>query len=134
MEDVEGGGGGGGGEGFGRVPGGAGGADPNRGFAVVFLGQDGQAGGTSAAAPLWAATVALIDQDLKRKGLRETGYANPAIYWMGANSARLPAPPFHDVTTGNNLPYDAAPGWDFATGWGSMDGPAPAPPWVLFLK
>jgi kumamolisin len=122
------------GHGFRQVPDVSADADPATGFHIIFGGREGQAGGTSAAAPLWAATVALIDQDLKRKGLRETGYANPAIYWMGANSSRLPAPPFHDVTTGNNLAYDATPGWDFATGWGSMDGAALDAAWILYIK
>ncbi|HEX9099770.1 MAG TPA: S53 family peptidase [Candidatus Dormibacteraeota bacterium] len=122
------------GHGLRQVPDVAADADPATGFHIIFGGQEGQAGGTSAAAPLWAATVALIDQDLKRKGLRETGYANPAIYWMGANASRLPAPPFHDVTVGNNLAYDAAPGWDFATGWGSMDGAALDAAWILYIK
>jgi kumamolisin len=122
------------GHGFRQVPDVAADADPATGFHIIFGGQEGQAGGTSAAAPLWAATVALIDQDLKRKGLRETGYANPAIYWMGANASRLPAPPFHDVTVGNNLAYDAAPGWDFTTGWGSMDGAALDAAWILYIK
>ena len=117
-----------------QVPDVAANADPATGFHIIFGGQDGQAGGTSAAAPLWAATVALIDQDLKRKGLRETGFANPALYWMGANASRLPAPPFHDVTVGNNLAYDAAPGWDFTTGWGSMDGAALDAAWILYIK
>jgi subtilase family serine protease len=122
------------GHGFRQVPDVSADADPASGFHIIFGGQEGQAGGTSAAAPLWAATVALIDQDLKRKGLRETGYANPAIYWMGTNSSRLPAPPFHDVTVGNNLAYDATPGWDFATGWGSMDGAALDAAWILYIK
>jgi len=122
------------GHGFRQVPDVAADADPNSGFAIVFLGQDGEAGGTSAAAPLWAATVALIDQDLKRKGLRETGFANPAIYWMGANATKLPANPFHDVKGGNNLGFDATTGWDFATGWGSMDAAALDAAWILYIK
>jgi subtilase family serine protease len=109
-------------------------ADPNTGFHIIFGRQAGQAGGTSAATPLWAATVALIDQDLKKQGLRTVGFANPALYWMGANSSKLPAPPFHDVTTGNNLAYDAGPGWDFATGWGSMDASALDKAWILYIK
>ena len=117
-----------------QVPDVAANADPSTGFHIVFGGHEGQAGGTSAAAPLWAATVALIDQDLKRKGLRETGFANPAIYWMGANASRLPARPFHDVTGGNNLAFDAMPGWDFATGWGSMDGAALDAAWITYIK
>ena len=122
------------GHGFRQVPDVAADADPNSGFAIVFLGQDGEAGGTSAAAPLWAATVALIDQDLKRKGMRETGFANPAIYWMGANATKLPANPFHDVKVGNNLGFDATAGWDFATGWGSMDAAALDAAWILYIK
>ena len=122
------------GHGLRQVPDVAADSDPATGFHIIFGGQEGQAGGTSAAAPLWAATVALIDQDLKRKGLRETGYANPAIYWMGVNASRLPAPAFHDVTIGNNLAYNATPGWDFATGWGSMDGAALDAAWILYIK
>jgi kumamolisin len=91
-------------------------------------------GGTSASTPLWAATGALIHQDLKKKGLREVGFANPALYWMGANQSTLPASPFHDVTTGNNLGFDASSGWDFATGWGSMDGAALDIAWVRYIR
>lgn len=109
-------------------------ADPNTGFNIIFGGKEGQIGGTSAATPLWAATVALINQDLKKDGLRQAGFANPALYWMGQNSAKLPAPPFHDVTTGNNLAYAAGPGWDFATGWGSMDAAALDQAWILYIK
>src|SRR2546430_13422845 len=48
--------------------------DPSTGFHIIFGGRDGQAGGTSAATPLWAATVALVNQDLKQQGLREVGF------------------------------------------------------------
>ncbi len=109
-------------------------ADPSTGFHIVFGGREGQAGGTSAATPLWAATVALINQDLVQKGHREVGFANPALYWMGANQATLPARPFHDVTAGNNLAYDAGSGWDFVTGWGSMDAAALDAAWILYIK
>lgn len=122
------------GHGFRQVPDVSADADPATGFHIVFQGKDGQAGGTSASTPLWAATVALVNQDLKRKGLREVGFANPALYWMGENSSKLPAKPFHDVTTGNNLAYNADPGWDFATGWGSMDGAALDAAWTLYIK
>ena len=109
-------------------------ADPSTGFHIIFGGHDGQAGGTSAATPLWAATVALINQDLKKKGLREVGFANPALYWMGENAARLSPQPFHDVSAGNNLGFDAATGWDFATGWGSMDAAALDAAWIRYIK
>jgi subtilase family serine protease len=122
------------GQGMRQVPDVAGDADPESGFSFIFQGRAGQAGGTSAAAPLWAGTTALINQDLKKKGLREAGFANPALYWMGQNSAKLPAPPFHDVTSGNNLATDATPGWDFATGLGSMDAAALDQAWILYIK
>jgi kumamolisin len=122
------------GHGYRQVPDIAANANPSTGFHIVFGGQDGQAGGTSAATPLWAATIALINQDLKQKGLREVGFANPALYWMGENSSKFPAKPFHDVTTGNNLAFDAGAGWDFATGWGSMDGAALDAAWILYIK
>jgi kumamolisin len=122
------------GHGMRQVPDVAADADPATGFPIVFGGRSGQAGGTSAATPLWAATVALINQDLKNKGLREVGFANPAIYWMGENSAKFSARPFHDVATGNNLAYDAGAGWDFATGWGSMDGAALDAAWTTYVK
>ena len=122
------------GHGFRQVPDVSADADPATGFHIVFQGKDGQAGGTSASTPLWAATIALINQDLKKKGLREVGFANPALYWMGENSSRLPAKPFHDITTGNNLAYNAGPGWDFATGWGSMDAAALDAAWILYIK
>ena len=122
------------GHGYRQVPDVAADADPNTGFSIIFQGQQGMAGGTSASTPLWAATVALINQDLKSKGMREVGFANPALYWMGANQSKLPARPFHDVTAGNNLAYDAGPGWDFATGWGSMDGAALDAAWILYIK
>ena len=122
------------GHGMRQVPDVAADADPATGFHVVFGGREGQAGGTSAATPLWAATVALINQDLKKKGLREVGFANPGIYWMGENESKFSTRPFHDVTAGNNLAYDAGPGWDFTTGWGSMDGAALDAAWTLYIK
>jgi subtilase family serine protease len=109
-------------------------ADPSTGFHIVFQGHDDQAGGTSAATPLWGATIALINQDLKQKGMREVGFANPAIYWMGENTSKLSPRPFHDVIAGNNLFYDAGSGWDFATGWGSMDAAALDAAWMRYIK
>ena len=108
--------------------------DPSTGFHIIFGGRDGQVGGTSAATPLWAGTVALINQDLKQKGLREVGFANPALYWMGENGSKLSPQPFHDVSAGNNLGFDAAAGWDFATGWGSMDASALDLAWVRYIQ
>jgi subtilase family serine protease len=83
------------------------------------------ASGTGAAAPLWAGLMALADQYAHH----DLGFVNPAIYHIGRSSSYHRA--FHDVTTGSNIltmPYpggtagwQAGPGWDPATGWGSPD-------------
>jgi subtilase family serine protease len=78
--------------------------------------------GTSAATPLWAAVIALADQDAGH----HLGFVNPAIYAIAHSLAYHRA--LHDVTTGDNsvfwptglfTGYTAAPGWDPVTGWGS---------------
>jgi kumamolisin len=98
-------------------------ADPDTGMALAF--SDGDfiaAGGTSAAAPLWAAVITLADQYAGR----HLGFVNPALYQIGHSASYHQA--FHDVTTGTNTVqfptrtitgYQAAPGWDPVTGWGS---------------
>jgi subtilase family serine protease len=79
-------------------------------------------GGTSASAPIWAALIALADQYARR----HLGFVNPAIYQVARSPRHHQA--FHDITTGNNTVqfppttvtgYQAAPGWDPVTGWGS---------------
>jgi kumamolisin len=122
------------GHGFRQVPDVAADADPQTGFHIVFGGEDTQIGGTSAATPMWAGLIALVDQDLVSKKLREVGFANPAIYWMGANLSKFAAPPFHDIVAGNNLAFTARAGWDFATGWGSPDGQAIDAAWITYVK
>ena len=96
-------------------------ADVNSGWDLVVGGRQHQVGGTSAAAPLWAGVTALVNQALKKKSLRRVGFANPALYWMGQNQSKFQVAPFHDVTQGNNLRYAASSGWDYGTGWGTMD-------------
>lgn len=122
------------GHGFRQLPDVAADADPITGYRIVWAGKDTQAGGTSASTPLWAATVTLINQDLKAKGRRAVGFANPALYWMGANESKFKTSPFHDVKIGNNLAYEAGPGWDFVTGWGSMDAAALDSAWFTYIK
>jgi subtilase family serine protease len=81
-------------------------------------------GGTSASAPIWAALIALADQYAGR----HLGFVNPAIYQIARGRHYHQA--FHDVTSGDNTVrfppntitgYQAAPGWDPVTGWGSPD-------------
>ena len=80
--------------------------------------------GTSASAPLWAGIAAIADQYAGR----HLGFVNAAIYRIARGSAYHQA--FHDVTTGDNAVrfpprtisgYQAHPGWDAVTGWGSPD-------------
>jgi kumamolisin len=70
-------------------------------------------GGTSAAAPLWAGLIALMNQSLKTR----LGFINPLLYKLPASSGA-----FHDVTAGNNGDYRAGPGWDPCTGLGTPNG------------
>ena len=79
--------------------------------------------GTSGSTPLWGGVIALADQYAHH----DLGFVNPAIYRIGRSPSYHSA--FHDVTTGNDyvapgsaiLGYQAGPGWDPVTGWGSPD-------------
>jgi hypothetical protein len=97
-------------------------------------------GGTSCAAPSFAAILALVNQAIAKAqptakvGL---GNANPVLYALANNTASATA--FHDITTGNNIVpceaaspncpttgalqfgYSCGPGYDQVTGLGSVD-------------
>lgn len=100
-------------------------ADPASGYAVYCtVAAAGCAstgwitvGGTSAAAPFWAGSTALINQSLQEQNLPELGWATPALYAL-SNSQQAA---FHDITTGDNLHYPASVGYDLASGLGSPD-------------
>lgn len=77
--------------------------------------------GTSAAAPLWAALIALADQQRATQHKPALGFLNPALYQLGGRGSGSGASPYHDVTVGGNLYYEATPGWDYSTGWGTPD-------------
>jgi kumamolisin len=95
------------------VPDVAGDADPNTAYLIRVDGVETVIGGTSAVAPLWAGLIALMNQSLGTP----VGFLNPIIYSrLGGTSA------FHDITEGNNGAYNAGPGWDPCTGWGSPNG------------
>jgi kumamolisin len=93
------------------VPDVAGNADPLTGYDVLVDGQSEVVGGTSAVAPLWAALVARLNQQLGKS----LGLASVVLYATGGNG-------FHDITQGNNGTYQAGTGWDACTGWGSPNG------------
>ncbi|MET0559084.1 MAG: protease pro-enzyme activation domain-containing protein [Solirubrobacterales bacterium] len=92
-------------------------------------------GGTSAAAPLMTAGVLIADQYAAAHRQPPLGFLNPLLYRLGAN-AKTRRGAFFDVTDGHNdlgrmLPPEAgggqplgcchaAPGYDLASGWGSL--------------
>ena len=94
------------------VPDVAGNADPDTGYDVLVDGNSMVVGGTSAVAPLWAALIALIQQQIGRS----VAPLLPALYSTPTA--------FHDITQGNNGAYSAGPGWDACTGLGSPVGTA----------
>ena len=100
------------------VPDVSGNADPQTGYSVLVDGRQTTIGGTSAVAPLWAALVALLNE---QRG-RPIGFLNNVLYRSGDGALR-------DVTSGNNdlgdaPAYTAGPGWDACTGLGSPNGTA----------
>ena len=101
-------------------------------------------GGTSVGAPVFAGLVALVEQKTGGKAL---GNVNPTIYAL-ANSSYAGSV-FHDVTSGTNaspctegsvncaaggtIGFVAGPGYDQATGWGSVDAAAMVADWALVM-
>jgi kumamolisin len=74
-------------------------------------------GGTSFAAPMWAAFTALINQQRIQRGAPKVGFINPKIYAENVTSRY--ATGFHDVLRGKAGDNPALKGYDLATGWGS---------------
>jgi subtilase family serine protease len=90
-------------------------------------------GGTSAATPLLAGGIALVDEQLHAHEQANLGLVNPLLYRLG-ESAATRASVFGDVSVGDNdvfLPGGlrggalgccaAGAGFDDATGWGSVN-------------
>lgn len=102
-------------------------ADPSTGYAVYCTvtaagcSSSGwiEVGGTSAAAPLWAGSTAVVNQYLQQQGKSRVGFYNPTLYQLAATQQAHK--PFHDITSGNNLHYPATTGYDEASGLGSPD-------------
>jgi len=99
-------------------------SNPGTGFAVYDSYNNGTAqpwsvfGGTSAAAPQWAALTAIVDQGRALAGLGSLDGRSqllPALYSLSAAD-------FHDVTIGSSTgspSYAATAGYDLATGRGT---------------
>ena len=96
----------------------------------------GTIGGTSSAAPLWAAMLALVNASptcaAKATTRAGVGFASPLLYAVASDPAAYHAS-FTDITAGNNDIYGlddgqvfpATPGYDLASGLGSPQLTAP---------
>ena len=97
--------------------------NPNTGFAVYdtvrYQGQSGwfQVGGTSAGAPQWAASFAIVNSLRAAGGKGALSSTDSAVY------AAAQSPNFHDITSGTNgtcgTLCTAVAGYDYVTGLGS---------------
>ena len=109
-------------------------ASPNKyGYLVESGGILIAVGGTSASSPSFAGIAALLNQHLVNGGAQPgLGNINPALYHLAQATTDV----FHDITAGDNQEpcaqgspscasglagYPAGPGYDLATGLGSVD-------------
>lgn len=95
-------------------------ADPATGYQIIFQGQPVIVGGTSVSSPVFAAVIALANEQREQQGLSALSGLATTLY----GAALQPA--YRDITVGNNSfngvqGYDAVPGWDACTGFGSFD-------------
>jgi len=105
-------------------------------YIVVFGGQINLSGGTSAASPVFAGVLALLNHYLVSNRIQATagvGNANLQLYRLAQTTQGV----FHDITQGSNIVpcasgtpnctgtgrygYSAGAGYDLATGLGSLD-------------
>ncbi|KAH9005504.1 tripeptidyl peptidase A [Lactarius hatsudake] len=88
-------------------------------FRIFLKGSPVLIGGTSAAAPSFAAFVALLNDVRVTHGLSPLGFLNPLLYSLNGAG-------FNDITSGNapgcGTPgFNATAGWDPVTGFGTPD-------------
>ena len=69
----------------------------------------------------------MVNQQSVANGKGTVGFINPALYNLGISASYSGA--FHDITSGSNPPstgdgsgFNAVPGYDLVTGWGSPAG------------
>ncbi|HWF09473.1 MAG TPA: protease pro-enzyme activation domain-containing protein [Bryobacteraceae bacterium] len=105
-------------------------------YFITYQGGLGAVGGTSASSPSLAGILALLNQYQVKKGFQNTaglGNVNPQLYRLAQSAPGV----FHDIAAGDNIVpcaqgtpdcltgsygYTAGPGYDLATGLGSIDG------------
>ncbi|KZV69230.1 family S53 protease-like protein [Peniophora sp. CONT] len=84
---------------------------------IVYQGQTGLVDGTSCSSPIFAATIALLNDELVAAGKSPLGFLNPWLYSTAASA-------FTDITSGSNPGcgtdgFPAVSGWDPVTGLGT---------------
>ncbi|MEO6918562.1 MAG: protease pro-enzyme activation domain-containing protein [Collimonas sp.] len=87
-------------------------ADPSSGALVLINGSQNQIGGTSLAAPLFTGFWARVQS----QNNNSLAFPAAAIYQKAAANPSM----FHDITSGNQG-YAAKAGWDYASGYGSLN-------------
>jgi len=107
----------------------------NRGFpdvaalghdCMIFEGGLEQVGGTSCAAPIWAAVVSILNQYAIKRSGKPLGFLNPWLYKVATDCPSC----YHDITVGDNICTEqgcastcegflCTKGWDPVTGLGS---------------
>ncbi len=86
-------------------------SDPLPGIFFRHAGEWRVTGGTSAGAPQWAGFLAQLNQ---RRGGGGLGHPGARLYALCGSGA------YHDIVEGGNGDYEATPGYDLATGLGSV--------------
>ncbi len=77
-------------------------------------------GGTSAATPIWAAGMALLNEATIKQFQGTYFVGTPLFYYVAQEAAILHhVQPYRDITQGTNLFFPATSNWDFASGLGS---------------
>jgi kumamolisin len=99
------------------------------GYFMVVGGRPQVSGGTSAAAPLWAALIARVNVARAAAAKGKVGYLTPLLYQANSNTTGQPlgAVACKDITQGDNVSsaaggYHAGIAYDAVTGWGSPQG------------
>ncbi|KAJ7159069.1 subtilisin-like protein [Mycena crocata] len=87
---------------------------------IIHRGEAKLVGGTSCSSPIFAAVIALLNDDLAAAGKPPLGFLNP---WLYENPGA-----FNDIASGNNpgcgtQGYSATTGWDPITGLGTPNYP-----------